>query len=175
MCPMNQGISRSIRSFFNHPQTTVQDMTTLNAGDKAPYFEGLTDHDQLVRLTDYAGKKLVLFFYPADNTPTCTAVACNLRDHYAELTAAGYSLLGVSPDTPKKHQNFIKKYAFPFPLLSDPEQIVMRTYGIWGEKQFMGRTFDGVHRTTFVISEAGVIEKVITKVNSKAHFEQILQ
>ncbi len=149
-------------------------MTHLAPGDPAPYFEGVNEKNQTVRLSDYTGKKLILFFYPADNTPTCTAVACNLRDAYQELRANGYEMLGVSPDSAKKHGNFIHKFNFQFSLIADPDLTIMRAYGVWGSKKFMGRTFDGVLRTTFVIDESGKIVKAIQKVDSKSHAEQIL-
>ncbi len=149
-------------------------MTHLEVGDKAPNFEGVDENGNTVKLKDFKGKKLVLFFYPKDNTPTCTVEACNLRDNYDELKENGYELLGVSPDTSKKHTNFIDKFEFPFSLLADTERTAMEAYGVWGPKKFMGKTFDGVHRTTFVIDEKGKIEKVIDKVKAKIHSEQIM-
>lgn len=140
----------------------------------APDFQGIDQNGNTVRLADFAGKKLVLYFYPADDTPTCTAEACNLRDNYAALLAKGFAILGVSPDEPKKHQKFIAKYSLPFPLLADTEHQIMDAYGVWGPKKFMGKEYDGVHRTTFVISEEGIIERVFDKVKSKEHAEQIL-
>ena len=121
------------------------------------------------------GKKLILFFYPKDNTPGCTAVACNLRDNYDKLTEMGFELLGVSPDSARKHQNFIKKFGFPFPLLADTEQEVLKAYGVWGEKQMFGKKYMGVNRTTFIIDEEGTIEKIFTKVNKLAPTKQILE
>lgn len=150
-------------------------MTHLKEGDKAPAFTGLNEKGEEVSLSDYKGKKLILFFYPKDNTPGCTAEACNLRDNYDQLRAQGFELLGVSPDNAKKHQNFIKKYEFPFPLLADTEQEVLQQYGVWGEKQMYGRSYMGVFRTTFIIDGSGVIEKIFTKVDTKAHAEQILE
>ncbi|MEL6392894.1 MAG: thioredoxin-dependent thiol peroxidase [Bacteroidota bacterium] len=150
-------------------------MTTLQAGDAAPDFSGSISEDQTVSLADFAGKKLVLFFYPKDDTPGCTAEACNLRDHYSELRENGYELLGVSPDNLKKHDKFKNKYDLPFPLIADEDHSVMDAFGVWGPKKFMGREYDGVHRTTFVIDESGKIEQVITKVKTKDHAAQILQ
>lgn len=150
-------------------------MTTLQVGDKAPDFSGTTDSGETVSLSDFAGKKLVLFFYPKDDTPGCTAEACNLRDNYSVLEKEGYALLGVSPDGVAKHQKFVTKYELPFPLLADEEKVVLNAYGVWGPKKFMGREFDGVHRTTFVIGEDGKLEKVITKVKTKDHTSQILE
>ena len=150
-------------------------MTHLKEGDKAPDFSGINEQEEQVSLSDFAGKKLILFFYPKDNTPGCTAEACNLRDNYDDLKEKGYELLGVSPDSARKHQNFIKKHDFPFHLLADTEQEVLNAYGVWGPKKFMGREYEGVHRTTFVIDENGVIEKIFKKVKTKAHTEQILE
>ena len=150
-------------------------MTTLKEGDKAPDFTGIDQNENTISLSDFAGKKLILFFYPKDNTPGCTAEACNLRDNFGALEAKGYALLGVSPDSAKKHQNFINKHDLPFPLLADTEKEVLNAYEVWGPKKFMGRTFDGVHRTTFIIDESGNIEKIFKKVKTKAHTEQILE
>ena len=150
-------------------------MTTLQAGDKAPDFTGQIETGDTVSLQDFAGKKLILFFYPKDDTPGCTAAACSLRDHYQELRDQGYDMLGVSPDPIKKHTKFIAKYDFPFHLLADPDHQVMDAYGVWGPKKFMGRQYDGVNRTTFIIDEEGKIEQVITKVKTKTHAAQILE
>ena len=150
-------------------------MTQLKPGDKAPAFSGVNENGETVTLGDFKGKKLILFFYPKDNTPGCTAEACNLRDNYELLQSKGYALLGVSPDSEKKHQNFINKFELPFPLLADTEQEVLNAYGVWGEKSMYGRKYMGVFRTTFVIDENGVIEKVFTKVKTKEHAEQILE
>lgn len=149
-------------------------MTHLKAGDKAPNFEAVIEDGSTVKLSDYSGKKLVLYFYPKDNTPGCTAEACNLRDNYNTLLEKGYAVLGVSPDSEKKHQNFIAKFELPFSLIADKDLQVIKDYGCWGLKKFMGREFEGVYRTTFVIDEAGVIEEVFTKVKTKEHAEQIL-
>ena len=149
-------------------------MTNLKAGDKAPKFSGVDENGEKVELKDFKGKKLIIFFYPKDNTPTCTVEACNLRDNYSMLKKKGFALLGVSPDTQKKHQNFIKKFDLPFPLLSDTDLETIKTFNVWGPKKFMGKEYDGLHRTTFVIDEKGKIEQVITKVKSKDHAAQIL-
>ncbi len=148
---------------------------TLQEGDKAPDFSGKIQTGESVSLSDYKGKKLILFFYPKDNTPGCTAEACNLRDHFTELKEQGFELLGVSPDSERKHQNFINKYELPFPLLADTEQEVLNAYGVWGEKSMYGRTYEGVFRTTFIIDEEGKVEKVFKKVKTKTHAEQILE
>lgn len=150
-------------------------MTHLKVGDMAPNVTGVDQDGKEVSLSDYKGKKLVLFFYPKDNTPGCTAEACNLRDNEAMLKKEGYEILGVSPDTEKKHQNFIGKYNFAFPLIADTDKKWIESFGIWGPKKFMGRVYDGVHRTTFIIDEAGKIAQVFEKVKTKAHSEQILE
>ncbi len=148
-------------------------MTNLQEGDKAPDFTGIIEDGSQVSLSDYDGKKLILYFYPKDDTPGCTAESCNLRDNYASLKNLGFEILGVSPDPIKKHQKFINKYDFPFSLIADEEKKIIRDYGIWGPKKFMGREYDGLHRTTFII-ENGTIIKIIGKVKTKAHAEQIL-
>ena len=148
-------------------------MTSLQEGDKAPDFTGVIETGETVSLSDYDGKKLILYFYPKDDTPGCTAQGCNLRDNYSELKSMGFEILGVSPDKPAKHTKFIDKYSFPFSLLSDEDKKVINDYGIWGPKKFMGREYDGLHRTTFVIEDRKII-KVIQKVKTKAHSEQIL-
>lgn len=150
-------------------------MTHLKAGDKAPNFKGLNEKGETVSLSDFKGKKLVLFCYPKDNTPNCTEEACNLRDNYEDLKKQGYALIGVSPDSAKKHQNFIKKHGFPFSLIADTEQEILKAYGVWGEKQMFGKKYMGVIRTTFVIDEQGKIEKIIDKVDTENHASQILE
>jgi peroxiredoxin Q/BCP len=150
-------------------------MTHLKEGDKAPDFSALNEKGETVNLSDFAGKKLILYFYPKDNTPTCTTEACNLRDNFEALQEKGFALLGVSPDSQRKHQNFIKKFELPFSLLADTDTKVIQDYGVWGEKQMFGKKYMGVFRTTFVIDEAGKIEKVFTKVKSAEHTQQILE
>ena len=150
-------------------------MNTLKVGDNAPNFSTLDDQGNTISLADYKGKKLIVFFYPKANTPTCTVEACNLRDHYSELKDKGYEILGVSADTQKKQSNFKTKFSFPYPLLADVDKEVINAFGVWGSKKFMGRTFDGIHRITFVIDENGIIEKVIDKVKAKIHKDQILE
>jgi len=149
-------------------------MTTLKAGDKAPNFKGANESGDTIALKDYKGKKLALFFYPKDDTPTCTKEACSLRDGYKTLQKNGIEVLGVSPDKSKKHEKFIGKYELPFSLLADTEQETLKAYGVWGPKKFMGKEYVGVHRTTFLIDEKGEIEHVIEKVKSKEHADQIL-
>ena len=149
-------------------------MTTLQKGDKAPQFSALDQDGKPHTLSDYAGKKLVIFFYPAASTPSCTVEACNLRDNYERFRANNYELLGVSADTAKKQSNFKAKFELPFPLLADVDKAIINAFGVWGPKKFMGREFDGIHRTTFVIDEKGIIEEVIMKVKTKEHSGQIL-
>lgn len=149
-------------------------MTTLKPGDKAPKFSCADQDGNIRSLADYQGKKLILFFYPKASTPGCTAEACNLRDHYEDFKKKGYALLGVSADSAKRQQNFIKKYHLPFPLLADQEKEVLKAYGVWGMKKIFGREYQGIHRTTFIIDEKGVIEEVIKKVKTKAHADQLL-
>ncbi|MFY0604255.1 MAG: thioredoxin-dependent thiol peroxidase [Flavobacteriaceae bacterium] len=149
-------------------------MTTLKAGDAAPNFEAKDHLGNTIKLSDYKGKKLVVFFYPKASTPGCTVEACNLRDNYHTFLAKGYDVLGVSADSAKRQQNFINKYELPFPLLADEDKSVINAFGVWGPKKFMGREYDGIHRTTFVIDEKGMIEDVILKVKTKEHAAQIL-
>ena len=149
-------------------------MNTLSVGDKAPNFE-VKDHQGILRkLSDYKGKKLVVFFYPKASTPGCTAEACNLRDNFHAFQSQGYEILGVSADSEKRQQNFVTKYDLPFPLLADENHEVINGFGVWGPKKFMGKEYDGIHRTTFVIDENGTIEQVISKVKTKDHAAQIL-
>lgn len=149
-------------------------MTKLKAGDKAPDFSAQDEQGNTISLSDYKDKKLVIFFYPKASTPTCTTEACNLRDNYKVLRDKGYEILGVSADSAKRQSNFKSKYNFPYPLLADEDKEVIKAFDVWGEKKFMGRTFDGIHRVTFVIDENGIIEKVIDKVKAKIHTDQIL-
>jgi thioredoxin-dependent peroxiredoxin len=151
------------------------DMNKINEGDKAPAFEGKDQNGNTIKLADYSGKKVVLYFYPKDDTPGCTAEACNLRDNYALLQEKGFEIIGVSADTEAKHQKFIAKYELPFPLIADTEKEVINAYGVWGEKKFMGKVYDGIHRVTYVIGEDGNVQKRFDKVKTKAHTEQILE
>ncbi|HLO73094.1 MAG TPA: thioredoxin-dependent thiol peroxidase [Flavobacterium sp.] len=150
-------------------------MTTLKVGDKAPNFSGLDQKGTTHKLADYKGKKLVVFFYPKASTPGCTTEACDLRDNFARFQANNYVLLGVSADSAKAQAKFIDKYDLPFPLLADEDKSVIQAFGVWGPKKFMGREYDGIHRTTFVIDENGIIEDVITDVKTKVHSDQILK
>lgn len=149
-------------------------MIMLQKGDKAPYFQGQDQNGNTLKLTDFAGRKLVLYFYPKDSTPGCTAEACDLRDNYERFLANGYAVIGVSKDSQKSHQKFIEKYNLPFPLISDPETVIIKAYDSWGLKKFMGREFMGTLRKTFVIDEEGVIENIIDKVETKSHSRQII-
>ena len=150
-------------------------MTTLKKGDKAPDFSGFDQDNKFHQLEDYAGKKLVVFFYPKANTPGCTAEACDLRDNFERFKANNYELLGVSADSAKAQEKFKTKFHLPFPLLADEDKSVIEAFGVWGPKKFMGREFDGIHRTTFVIDETGIIDEVITAVKTKEHAAQILK
>jgi peroxiredoxin Q/BCP len=149
-------------------------MTTLKKGDKAPNFSGLDQNGSAHSLADYKGKKLVVFFYPKANTPGCTAEACDLRDNYKLFQKQGYEILGVSPDGPKSHVKFIEKYDLPFSLLADEDHSIAEAFGAWGEKSMYGKKYMGILRSTFVIDEKGYIEKVIEKVDTKAHTKQLL-
>ncbi len=150
-------------------------MITLKVGDTAPNFKALDQQGNTIELEDFKEKKLVLFFYPKASTPGCTMEACNLRDNYQQFLAKGYEVLGVSADSAKRQQNFINKNELPFPLLADEDKKVINAFGVWGPKKFMGREYDGIHRTTFIINEKGIIEDVITKVKTKEHTSQILK
>ncbi|WP_010523498.1 thioredoxin-dependent thiol peroxidase [Aquimarina agarivorans] len=149
-------------------------MTTLKSGDAAPNFTGVDQDGIEHSLYDYKGKKLIVFFYPKASTPGCTNEACNLKDNYKELQEKGYEIIGVSADSAKRQSNFRNKYEFPFPLLADEDKSVIHAFGVWGPKKFMGKEYDGIHRTTFVINEEGMLDQVITKVKTKDHAAQIL-
>lgn len=148
----------------------------LQVGDKAPAILGVNQDGKEIKLSDYQGKKVVLYFYPKDNTPGCTAQACNLRDNYKDLQQAGYEVIGVSADSQKSHQNFIDKHELPFQLIADTEKTLSSLFGTWGEKSMYGRTYMGMFRTSFIIDEKGVIERIITpkQVKTKDHAAQIL-
>jgi len=149
-------------------------MTTLKKGDAAPNFSAKDQDGNVHTLADYKGKKLVVFFYPKADTPGCTAEACDLRDNYERFQANNYALLGVSADSAKAQSKFKNKFDFPFPLLADEDKSVIESFGVWGPKKFMGREYDGIHRTTFIIDENGRIDEVISDVKTKAHAVQIL-
>jgi peroxiredoxin Q/BCP len=140
---------------------------------KAPGFEGIDQNGRTVKLSDFSGKKVILYFYPKDNTPGCTAEACNLRDNRDSLLKRGFIVIGVSPDSEKSHKGFAQKYSLPFPLIADSTKKILNDYGVWGEKKMYGKSFLGVIRTTFIIDEKGIIEKIITKVDTSGHTKQI--
>lgn len=150
-------------------------MDTLQKGDKAPAFSAVDQDGNMHKLSDYAGKKLVVFFYPKASTPGCTAEACDLRDNFERFKSENYALLGVSADSQKAQSKFREKHSLPFPLLADEDRSVINAFGVWGPKKFMGRVFDGIHRTTFIIDKNGIIEEVISDVKTKAHAAQILK
>ncbi len=146
----------------------------VSIGDKAPQFEGIDQNGDPIKLSDFSGKKVVLYFYPKDNTPGCTAESCNLRDHNDDFQSKGYQIIGISSDSPKSHQKFIEKYDLPFPLISDEDKKIHEQFGTWVEKSMYGRKYMGTQRATFVIDEKGVIEDIIEKVKTKDHASQIL-
>jgi thioredoxin-dependent peroxiredoxin len=150
-------------------------MLQLKEGMKAPGFEGIDQNGSTVRLSDFIGKKVVLYFYPQDDTTTCTTEACNLRDNYSSFLKKNYIVLGVSPDNENSHQKFIKKFSLPFPLIADTSKKILNDYGVWGEKKMFGKDVIGVLRTTFIIDEKGIIERIISKVRSAEHSKQILE
>jgi thioredoxin-dependent peroxiredoxin len=150
-------------------------MTKLKIGDKAPDFKAVDQNGRSVSLTDYKGKKIILYFYPKDNTPGCTDEACSLRDGYEILTKSGYDVIGVSADSEKTHHGFASKHNLPFRLIADTDKKVIQAYGAWGEKKMYGKSYEGIIRTTFLISEEGKIENIIDKVNTKNHAGQILE
>lgn len=149
-------------------------MTHLKEGDKAPAFTAVDQNGKTITLSDFKGKKVVLYFYPKDDTPGCTAQACNLRDNYSELLKRGFQVIGVSTDSVKKHKKFEQKYELPFPLVADEEKKVVESYGVWGKKKFMGREYMGTHRTTFLIDEEGIIKKILDKPDTAHHTEEVL-
>jgi len=150
-------------------------MTTLSEGQKAPDFKAKDQNGNSVSLKDFHGKKVVLYFYPQDDTPTCTIEACNLRDNYADLKKAGFVVLGVSPNDTKSHKKFEEKYELPFTLIEDPDKKIIEKYGVWGEKNMYGKKYMGLLRTTFLIDENGTIIKIFKKPKSKIHSEEILK
>ena len=149
-------------------------MTNLKINDPAPAFSVPNQDGKLISLSDFSNKKLIVFFYPKDNTPGCTAESCNLKENYSLLLEKGFDVVGVSADSEVSHQKFISKYELPFDLLADTTKKMIQDYGVWGEKKFMGKVYDGIHRTTFVISD-GIIENIFTKVKTKDHTQQILE
>jgi peroxiredoxin Q/BCP len=148
-------------------------MAELKEGSKAPYFEGIDQNGKEVKLSQFTGKKVILYFYPKDDTPGCTAEACNLRDNYESLIKEGFQVIGVSPDDEKSHNKFAAKYSLPFPLIADTSKKILNDYGVWGEKTSYGKTYMGVIRTTFIIDEKGSVEKIISRVETANHTDQI--
>lgn len=148
----------------------------MNIGEQAPDFLGLDENGEEIRLSQYKGKKVILYFYPKDSTPGCTAEACSFRDHYTELTEAGYEIIGVSIDSAKSHQNFKQKQQLPFKLISDSDKTLVEQFGVWGEKKMCGRTYFGTFRTTFIIDENGIITNIFLpkQIKTKIHAEQVL-
>ena len=149
-------------------------MTTLKIGDKAPDFSGTDQNGSTVELKDFIGKKVVLFFYPKASTPGCTAEACDLQNNMDRFVAQNYQVIGVSADSQKRQLNFAMKNNLQYPLITDEDKIIINAYGVWGPKKFMGKEFDGIHRTTFIINEKGYIKNIITKVKTKEHTAQIM-
>ncbi len=150
-------------------------MNRLKVGDKIPDISSVDQDGNDFNFKSLEGKKIALYFYPKDNTPGCTNQACNLRDNYQKFQEEGYEIVGISADSPKKHQNFIAKYNLPFTLLADENKELIQAFGVWGPKKFMGKEYEGIHRTTFIIDEQGIIEEVIEKVKTKEHTAQILK
>lgn len=150
-------------------------MKTLEIGDRLPSFTAIDQDGNSISSVDYIGKKLIVFFYPKASTPGCTGEVCNLRDNYTELQKQGYELVGVSADSEKRQKSFHEKYTLPFPLLADENKEILNSFGVWGPKKFMGRSFDGIHRKTFVFDANGTVEKIIDKVKTKDHAAQILE
>jgi peroxiredoxin Q/BCP len=150
-------------------------MVKLKPGDKAPEFIATDQNGKKISLSEYKGKKVILYFYPKDNTPGCTDEACSLRDGYPEIIKEGFDVIGVSADSSNSHKGFIDKHNLPFRLISDEDQKVINAYGVWGEKNMYGKKYFGILRTTFIISEEGIIEKVIEKVRTKDHAKQVLE
>jgi peroxiredoxin Q/BCP len=149
-------------------------MKHLKIGDKAPNFEGVDQHGNNISSKDYTGKKTVIYFYPKDNTPGCTAQACSIRDNYDSLLKNGIQVIGISADSVVSHQKFVTKYDLPFPLIADEDKSIIEAFGVWGPKKFMGKEYDGIHRTTFLLDEEAIVKGIIEKPNTKAHAEEIL-
>ena len=174
--PLVKGYLLTLSDFSKHnSKATTEAMNeNLQAGAKAPAFEGVIQDDSTIKLSDYAGKKVVLYFYPKDNTPGCTKQSCNLRDNYSELLEAGIQVIGVSGDSVKSHVKFVDKFDLPFPLIADTDKAIMTAYGVWGEKKLYGRLYMGAKRTTFLIKEDGTIQKIIKKPNTADHAAEVL-
>jgi peroxiredoxin Q/BCP len=149
-------------------------MKHLKIGDKAPNFEGIDQHGNNISSKEYTGKKTVIYFYPKDNTPGCTTQACSIRDNYDSLLKSGIQVIGISADSVTSHQKFVTKYDLPFPLIADENKSIIEAFGVWGPKKFMGKEYDGIHRTTFLLDEEAIVKAIIEKPNTKAHAEEIL-
>lgn len=149
-------------------------MKTLKIGDKLPHFECVNENEEIINSNQFIGKKLIVFFYPRANTPGCTAEACNLSENYKTLVDLGYNLIGISCDKPKSQKNFSIKYGFQYPLLADVDKKLVNLFGVWGPKRFRGKEYDGIHRMTFIFNEKGIVTRVIDKVKTKDHTNQIL-
>jgi len=162
-----------LRKFTHNNKKII--MLQLKEGIKAPEFEGIDQNGNIIKLTDLKGKKVVLYFYPKDDTPGCTAEACNLRDNWETFLKRGFAVIGVSPDSEKSHKRFAEKYSLPFPIIADTSKKILNDYGVWGEKKMYGRSYMGVLRTTFLIDEKGIIEKIIQKVDTGGHTDQIFE
>jgi len=160
---------------FEHSEFKNFRQMKLKEGQKAPEIKAENQNGELISLSGFKGKKVILFFYPKDNTPGCTAEACNLNDNYSELTEKGFIVMGVSPDPVKSHKRFSDKFSFQYNILSDTEKKTLNNYGVWGEKKMYGKSYMGVLRTTFIVDEDGMIEKIIEKVKTKDHTNQILE
>jgi peroxiredoxin Q/BCP len=150
-------------------------VTQLHIGDKAPDFTSVDQNGESISLGNFIGKKVVLYFYPKDDTPGCTAQACNLRDNYSSLSGKGFQVIGVSNDSIKKHKKFENKYELPFPLVADEDKTIVALYGVYGEKKFMGKTYMGINRTTFLIDEKGNINNIIAKPDTANQSQQVLE
>ena len=150
-------------------------MAKLKIGDKSPDFSGKDQNGHIISLENFKGKRVILYFYPKDDTPGCTAEACNLRDNYTDLISKGYAVVGVSADDEKSHRKFSEKYQLPFPLIADTGKIIIKAYGVWGEKKMYGKSYEGIHRMTYVITGDGIIEKIIEKVKTDDHSRQIFE
>lgn len=149
-------------------------MKTLKIGDKLPNFECVNENEEIINSKQLIGKKLIVFFYPRANTPGCTAEACNLSENYKTLMDLGYNIIGISCDKPKSQKNFSNKYGFQYPLLADVDKKLVNMFGVWGPKKFMGKEYEGIHRMTFIFNEKGIVTRVIDKVKTKDHTNQIL-
>lgn len=169
------GLKKIIKKILPKKSKFVPHSTKLKEGDKAPDFSGLDQNGKTIKLDDFKGKTVVLYFYPKDNTPGCTLQACSLRDEYKNLGKKNIAVIGVSADDVKSHKKFADRFSLPFPLIADTDRKLLKSYDVFGKKQFMGRVFDGIVRTTFIIGPTGIIEKIIKEVNTKGHGKQVVE